>query len=200
LISHILAKLPEYAVDTTTLMRDICAVLPKGVHLVCDFYYNTKGVCTLFNVDGFFFTMACNTAWLPHVFKWLHFKLPYNGKKFLIHPNHNNDIYVAYSSNSSTNTVSTAFAPVIPLIPPLPVPTIYEEYHRSFNMVDLFDRIYFLIEFPHRQHGWKSDFLDMIFKIALNNTWVLYNSTHVIHLTIEEFIERVSEELIVTEL
>jgi len=66
-------------------------------------------------------------------------------------------------------------------------------------MIDLFDRLYFSIEF-HCQVGWKSDFLDVIFKIALNNAWVMYNSIHPIQLSLADFMAAVSEELIVSEM
>jgi Transposase IS4 len=176
-IYHALARFSEYILNTATLFQDICqAILPllptdRALHFICDSFYNTAAVRTYLNFNGIFFTMACNTNWLPHVFRYLHKGLPHGEKKFLLNPAQNNTISCAYHSATATNTMSTAFLPQQTNASGPKIPTIFEEYHQKFNLVDLFDQLYFSIEFPHHQHTWKADFFDMIVKIAINNAW-----------------------------
>jgi len=81
--------------------------------------------------------------------------------------------------------------PITPAIPPL-----FQVYRNNFNLVDLFNRIYFSIPFGHKQLGWENNFFDVFLKIALINSWVLFNaSTHYAPLTIREFMARVVEYL-----
>jgi Transposase IS4 len=68
-IYHALARHPQYKPTTTALMRDFSAALPPNpVHIVADSYYNSTDVRDLLNREGRVYTMACNVAWLPHVF------------------------------------------------------------------------------------------------------------------------------------
>ena len=83
-------------------------------------------------------------------------------------------IAIGYSSMKAVTTLSTKFRPsnnnaTAPAISP-----IFHIYHEQFNVIDLFNRKYYELEFPHWQCRWTDDFFNVFLRTAVHNAWVLY--------------------------
>lgn len=184
--------------QTHHVIEDLDLDLPQDqpIHYVCDSFYNTKGTREYLAAQpSRFYTMAGKTEWLPHVWRRLAHNLPHDEWAQLVSPGRH-EIYTVYHSLKKVNTMSNAFdvAPLPPVVPALP--PLYQVYRARFNLIDLFNRVYFSIQFPHKQLGWKTNFFDVVLKIAVINAWVLYNnSSGEPPLTIRDFIRDVAAYL-----
>lgn len=182
---------------THDVVRDLLEVLPQDdYHITMDAFYNTvKTREYLDNEPHRFYTMAGNIGWLPHVWRTMGHQLPHGQwRQMVCTPKHL--VFSCFHSTKKVHTLSNAFTPTVP--PPITpaIPPLFQVYRSNFNLVDLFNRIYFSIPFGHKQLGWENNFFDVFLKIALINSWVLFNAaTHFNPLTIREFIARVVEYL-----
>lgn len=120
----------------------------RVLHYIMDSWFNTKGTRELLVERNRCYTMVGKTNNLPHMWRTLQFHLPFNEWRQKFHPT-SNVLCVSFHSFKKTNTMSNAFTPIPALITPAQ-PPIYQVYRSSFNLIDLFDRVYFSIVFPHR--------------------------------------------------
>jgi hypothetical protein len=181
---------------TDEVIKELNEALPVGAtfHFTMDSFYNTKGVREYLDEQpNRFYTMAGKTEWFPHVWRVLQSGLPFGEwRQMVCAPKHL--VFSCYHSNKKMNTLSNAFNTTPALVTPA-IPPLYQVYRSHFNLVDLFNRIYFAIAFHHRQHGWQNNFFDVFLKIALINSWVLYNAATNNTITIRDFIAHVVEHL-----
>lgn len=59
---------------------------------------------------------------------------------------------------------------------------VIELYKKHFNWVDRFNRLWYSLDDKHGIDNWKTKLLFSIFRIAIINSWVLYNQYDTIDL------------------
>lgn len=193
-------RIPSYHTGHPTthqVVRDIDDEMPTTpICYTTDSYYNTKGVRALFAEKGRFYIMAGKTDWIPHMWRTLHRNLPYLGwRQYYRAEDHT--LCVSYFSGKKVNTMSNAFAPFQVGAPSPVEPPLYQAYRNTFNLIDLWDRIYFKMQFPHRQEGWENNLFDVVLKIALINAWVLFSAnSDEDEMDIDAFGEAVAQHLL----
>lgn len=201
-IHSVIAKYPGWKrgkPSVLDIVRYIEQLLPAApVHITTDCFYNTKGVREyLLERPNRRFTMAARSDWLPHVWKTLRFDLADDEWNMALHEP-SQAVYVSYSSEKIVNTVSNAFViadntPADPEEPPLP----YLHYRAKFNVIDLFDRLYYQFPNPHRHTSWRDHFFYVILKMCMVNSWVLFNNVKDgAHVTLHDFMESLADALL----
>lgn len=190
----------EGSPSTTQIVEHLDSWLPRDeeLHYTLDCYYNTKGVRDHFYHSSQKFTMAARESWAPHVWATLDDKLPEDRWRMFAHED-TESIWSSYHSERIVHTVSTNVQPVKsladadPNLPPLP----FVMYCQGFNVVDLFNRLFYRYPFPHRHMHWMHHIFYCFLKISLVNSWVYFLASNLENnISLRDFMSQVSEELL----
>lgn len=185
---------------TVDIVRQLDDCLPQGgpvIHYIADSFYNTATVRQLFTERGRVYTMAGKQQWMPHLWKVLGLRLEFEEWRDMYNAG-THQLASTFHSMKMCHTISTAFTPIFnPPINPQVSP-VYQEYRDKFNWVDLFNRKYYEVFWPHRQMQWMDNFFDTLFIICVINAWVIYcENTADTRLTLKQFMVDLSNELFI---
>jgi hypothetical protein len=57
-------------------------------------------------------------------------------------------------------------------------PTIKEIYSENFNGIDIFNKVFYSMRFPHRHFKYTSQIIDDAISIVLSNSFAIYCESH----------------------